>query len=90
MWRRRTNVPMKNNVEKNSNGNKQPKKDLIKMSANEDFKEPDDYLAETPEVRIDGCTYRLHDGASLSFATPKLLSEIINNLQNSEPVINTN
>lgn len=90
MWRRRTNVPMKNNVEKNSKGNKQPKKDLSKMSGNDDFKEPDDYLAETPEVTIDGCVYKLYDGASLSFATPKLLSETLNRLQNSEQVVNTN
>ncbi|MDE1818900.1 MAG: hypothetical protein KGI19_09910 [Thaumarchaeota archaeon] len=66
---------------KSSKSNKaNAKEDQIRMDSTEiDFQEPSDYSIEEPEVIIEGCTYSLFEGGSLSYVTPKLLAELIEN-----------
>ena len=63
------------------------KKNTLKMETIE-FQEPEDYSIKTPSVIIAECDYPLYEGGSLSEATPKALSEIIEMYQ-SENVSNS-
>lgn len=40
-----------------------------------------DYSQSEPRVMIDGVTYTLHDGATLSLATPRTLSKLYKRLK---------
>lgn len=71
-------------MKNNSKGNKPHQMDLDKMHEKRihvNFEEPEDYAVECPRVTIDDCKYSLFEGGSLSYATPKLLSEVIRRLK---------
>lgn len=86
MWKWSIIRPMKNIDHRtpDSKGNIVPSADVIKMQGNVqeiDFKEPEDYSIESPEVTIDGCEYHLFEGGSLSYVTPKLLAQVVGRLR---------